>query len=476
MKLKRIDPNRVIIEKEGAMKVDALIYASDKILMDDDSLQQLKNATRIPDVVRVLASPDIHSGYGVPIGAVVGMRDAIIPSAVGYDVNCGMHLLATPLSQSDIDIAEIINSIHRDIPLGEGKSNLRLSKEELKIVVQEGVKGIRKIAKKEGRIWQGRNKEEEERDILHIEEQGSMAGRAQALSDRAIKRGKDQLGTLGGGNHFIEIQIVEEILNPALAKEFGLWKGQIVVMIHSGSRGLGHQVGNDYMPRAAEFAREQIPEKSLGFFSTKSKLGQDYIAAMHCAANFAFVNRQIMAMLVRKNFRHHYGNIPMPLVYDVPHNMAKLETHFGEQLWVHRKGATRAFPPERMKGTPFEQSGQPVIIPGSMGTRSYLLVGTKEAAESLYSVNHGSGRVMSRRKAAGKIRRRDGKVLQPGAISDEQFRQSMEGVHLICEDKASIKEEAPAAYKNIQDVMEVVIGAGLARVVAKMRPLGVLKG
>jgi len=183
-----------------------------------------------------------------------------------------------------------------------------------------------------------------------------------------------------------------------------------------------------------------------------------------------------MAMLVRKNFRHHYGNIPMPLVYDVPHNMAKLETHFGEQLWVHRKGATRAFPPERMKGTPFEQSGQPVIIPGSMGTRSYLLVGTKEAAESLYSVNHGSGRVMSRRKAAGKISRRDGKVLQPGAISDEQFRQSMEGIHLICEDKASIKEEAPAAYKNIQDVMEVVIGAGLAKVVAKMRPLGVLKG
>lgn len=476
MKLKRIDPNRVIIEKEGAMKVDALIYASDKILMEDDSLQQLKNATRIPGVVRVLASPDIHSGYGVPIGAVVGMRDAIIPSAVGYDVNCGMHLLTTPLSQSDIDIPEIINSIHRDIPLGEGKANLRLSKEELKIVVQEGVKGIRKIAKKEGRIWQGRNEEEEERDILHIEEQGSMAGRAQALSDRAIKRGKDQLGTLGGGNHFIEIQIVEEILNPVLAKEFGLWKGQIVVMIHSGSRGLGHQVGNDYMPRAAEFAREQIPEKSLGFFSTKSKLGQDYIAAMHCAANFAFVNRQIMAMLVRKNFRHYHGNIPMPLVYDVPHNMAKLETHFGEQLWVHRKGATRAFPPERMKGTPFEQSGQPVIIPGSMGTRSYLLVGTKEAAESLYSVNHGSGRVMSRRKAAGKISRRDGKVLQPGAISDEQFRQSMEGIHLICEDKASIKEEAPAAYKNIQDVMEVVIGAGLARVVAKMRPLGVLKG
>ncbi len=400
MKLKRIDPNRVIIEKEGAMKVDALIYASDKILMEDDSLQQLKNATRIPGVVRVIASPDIHSGYGVPIGAVVGMRDAIIPSAVGYDVNCGMHLLTTPLSQSDIDIPEIINSIHRDIPLGEGKSNLRLSKEELKIAVQEGVKGIRKIAKKEGRIWQSRNEEEEARDILHIEEQGSMAGRAQALSDRAIKRGKDQLGTLGGGNHFIEIQIVEEILNPALAKEFGLWKGQIVVMIHSGSRGLGHQVGNDYMPRAAEFAREQIPEKSLGFFSTKSKLGQDYIAAMHCAANFAFVNRQVMAMLVRKNFRHHYGNIPMPLVYDVPHNMAKLETHSGQRLWVHRKGATRAFPPERMKGTPFEQSGQPVIIPGSMGTLSYLLVGTKEAAESLYSVNHGSGRVMSRRKAA----------------------------------------------------------------------------
>jgi tRNA-splicing ligase RtcB len=247
-------------------------------------------------------------------------------------------------------------------------------------------------------------------------------------------------------------------------------------MIHSGSRGLGHQIGNDYMPIAAKNSKDSTPDRTLGFFNVDSKLGRDYIGAMQAAANFAFVNRQIMAMLVRKNFRHHFGNIPMPLIYDVPHNMAKREKHFGEFFWVHRKGATRAFSPELMMGTPFEKLGQPVIIPGSMGTASYLLVGSKKSPESLFSVNHGAGRVMSRTKAAGRIRRRDGKVLKPGAISDQMFEQSMQGIHLICEDRNTVKEEAPAAYKDIDAVIEIVTGAGLAEIVAKMRPLAVLKG
>jgi tRNA-splicing ligase RtcB len=475
--LKRIDPYRLVLQKENDMNVEALIYADDRILIEDESVDQLRNATKVKDVQRVLATPDIHSGYGVPIGAVVAMKDKIIPSAVGYDVNCGMRLMTTPLTKSDINVQELAQSIHRDIPLGEGKANLRLKPEELKIILAKGVRGIREIAGKgESRIWKARDADEEERDMLHIEEGGSMQGLPDALTKRAIERGKDQLGTLGGGNHFIEIQIVEEIRNPQIAEQFGLRVGQIVVMIHSGSRGLGHQIGNDYMPIAAQDAKGKTPDRSLGFFGVESGTGRDYIGAMHAAANFAFVNRQIMAMLVRKNFRHYFGNIPMPLIYDVPHNMAKRERHFGSDYWVHRKGATRAFSAERMSGTPFEKIGQPVIIPGSMGTPSYLLIGSERAPESLFSVNHGAGRVMSRTRAAGKVRRRDGKVFKEGAISDEEFKRSMGDIYLICENPHTIKEEAPQAYKDIDAVIEIVVGAGLAEVVAKMRPLAVLKG
>jgi tRNA-splicing ligase RtcB len=475
--LKRIDPYRLLLEKEQDMNVEALIFADERILIEDESLDQLRNATKVKDVQRVLATPDIHSGYGVPIGAVVALKDKIIPSAVGYDVNCGMRLMTTPLSKGDVNVQELAQSIHRDIPLGEGKANLRLKPEELKVVLEKGVRGIRDIAgKSDSRIWKARNSDEEAQDILHIEENGSMSGLPEALSRRAIERGKDQLGTLGGGNHFIEIQVVEEIRNPQLAAQFGLRLGQILVMIHSGSRGLGHQIGNDYMPIAAQDAKGKTPDRSLGFFDVGSKIGRDYIGAMHAAANFAFANRQIMAALVRNNFRHYLGNIPMPLIYDVPHNMAKHEHHFGEDYWVHRKGATRAFSADRMSGTPFERIGQPVIIPGSMGTASYLLIGSARAPESLFSVNHGAGRVMSRTRAAGKVRRRDGKVYKEGVISDEEFKNSMKDVYLICENPHSIKEEAPAAYKDIDAVIEIVVGAGLAEVVAKMRPLAVLKG
>ncbi|NQT93637.1 MAG: RtcB family protein [Lentisphaerae bacterium] len=325
------------------------------------------------------------------------------------------------------------------------------------------------------RIWSARRPDEEADDIQRTEDFGSLAGDASKVGARAIERGRVQLGTLGGGNHFLEIQVVERVDHADVAEAFGLFKGQIVIMIHSGSRGFGHQVAGDYMKLAASKTGKQCPNKHLCFLPTDSPEGQDYVGAMRAAANFAYANRQMMAMLVRHNFRHIHGDVPMPLVYDVTHNMAKLEEHGGMDLWIHRKGATRAFPPSRMEGTPFAETGQPVLIPGSMGTASYVLVGKPGAAESLFSVNHGAGRVMSRSAATGRGRGRN-KKQRPPAISDRRFDETMRGVKLICANRRSVKEEAPDAYKDIDSVIDVVVGAGLADVVARMKPLAVLKG
>ncbi len=476
--LTRLDKYRLLVPKEAGMNVEAIIYADERIKVESEAVEQLVNATRLPHVSRVLATPDIHSGYGVPIGAVVGVKDIIIPAAVGYDVNCGMRLLTTPLREDDVDVKQLAQSFRRDIPLGEGKANVRLTHQELALVLKKGVPAFKEIAQKhkDEHPWKYISEDEIDADLNSIEEGGSMDGDPETISERAKKRGKDQIGTLGGGNHFIEIQIVEEVNDETIAQSFGLFQGQVVIMIHSGSRGLGHQIGNDYMPLAAQVAGDKAPIKKLGFFDTHSTHGRNYIAAMNGAANFAFTNRQMMAQLVRKNLRYYYGDIPIRLVYDVPHNMAKLEQHKGEKLWIHRKGATRAYPAERMRGTRFASSGQPVLIPGSMGTASYVLVGLPSADEALFSVNHGAGRVMSRPAAAGKVRRRDGKVLKPGIITDERFKETMKDIFLVCEDPHAVKEEAPDAYKDIDVVIDIVVGAGLARTVAKMRPLAVLKG
>lgn len=473
---KRLDDYRVLFPREGNMQTDALVYISRNLDPEQESLQQLISAASIPNVRKVLATPDIHTGFGVPIGSVVAMPNEIIPSAVGYDVNCGMRLMTTPLMRDEVDVRRLADSIHRNIPLGEGKKNIKVSHSEMKLVVERGVRSMGDWARNNPKLEKVWDDDEYQSDMEKIEEHGSMAGRIEALSNRAIERGLDQIGTLGGGNHFIEIQEVKSIADEKLAAAFGLKKGQIVVMIHSGSRGLGHQIGDDYMHRAAGAAGNKAPDRSLGFFSVESPEGKDYIAAMHAAANYAFVNRQAMAMLVRREFRYLYGRMPMPLIYDVPHNMAKLEKHGNEHLWVHRKGATRAFPHHRMQGSPYAHLGQPVIIPGSMGTASYLLLGTDTGSESLFSVNHGAGRTMSRTAAAGKTRHRDGKVVKAGHISDERFDETMRGVYLVCEDRRTIKEEAPDAYKDIDEVIRVVVGAGLAVLVARMVPLAVLKG
>ncbi len=465
----------LLIEKHDNMLVEAPVFASDKLRLEPDAMAQLKNAASLPSVFRAFGMPDIHVGYGVPIGSVVATKDIIIPAAVGYDINCGMRVIVTPMEADRKEAVRIAESIRRDIPLGEGKRNISFSEEDFRVVVERGVRGLRKVSRKEGRIWKARDENDENDDIEKIEEYGSMEGDAGVVSQRALERGKNQLGTLGGGNHFIEIQEVQKVFDSEIANRFGLRQGQMVVMIHTGSRGFGHQVAGDYMAKAKQASLGRAPSNDLCFLDLGTEAATDYIAAMHCAANFGFVNRQMMTILIRHDLRMLYGEMALPIIYDVAHNIAKLEEHFGVEVWVHRKGATRAFPKSRMAGTVYADVGQPVLIPGSMGTASYVLLGTEESARTLNSVNHGAGRTMSRKKAAGVVSRK-GKVRRAGVITDEDFRKSMEGIHLICENRYAIKEEAPQAYKDIDEVIRVVADLGLARIVARMVPLAVLKG
>ncbi|MHC4555836.1 MAG: RtcB family protein [Planctomycetota bacterium] len=474
-KLVRIDPFRLRMQRRGEMVTDATVYASKDIKLEPDAVRQLCDAASLPPAKKVLATADIHVGFGVPIGAVLGLDGAIMPPAVGYDINCGMRLLHSPFSKGDIDTAKIAVDIARDIPLGEGRENLQLNKTGIEAVVNKGVASVPELAQRSNhRAWEAFDPDQFSDDLQRIEENGHLPANPSAVPKAAMQKGINQLGTLGGGNHFIEIQYVQEIFDTALAKTFGLFKNQIVVMIHSGSRRFGYEIADQYMNIAAQRPENAGRQKMLSYIPTDSRAGKNYIAAMAAAANFAFTNRHIMALLVRRCFNRMFGPTPLKLVYDVAHNMAKLETHSGTRLWVHRKGATRAFGPERMAASIFAQTGQPVIIPGSMGTASFLLVGTGNSAESLSSVNHGAGRVMSRTAARGKTRK--GRIVTPALISDEQFKRSMEGIKLIAGDKRKIKEEAPGAYKDIDEVVRIVVECGWAKAVARMVPLAVLKG
>jgi tRNA-splicing ligase RtcB len=473
--LVRIDPYRLRLERRGRMVTDATIFASEAVNLEPDAVRQLCDAASLPPAKKVLATADIHVGFGVPIGAVLGLDGAIMPPAVGYDINCGMRLLRTPFSKGDIDTDKVAVDIARDIPLGEGRENLQLNKTGIEAVINKGVAAVPSIMQRSShRAWEAYDPEEFSDDLQRIEEKGHLPSDPGAVPGSAIQKGMNQLGTLGGGNHFIEIQYVQEVFDPDLAKGFGLYKNQLVVMIHSGSRRFGYEIADEYMNVAARRPENADRKKMLSYLPTESGAGKNYIAAMAAAANFAFTNRHVMALLVRRCFNRMFGPTPLPLVYDVAHNMAKLETHSGARLWVHRKGATRAFGPRRMASSIFAQTGQPIIIPGSMGTASFLLVGTGDSEESLSSVNHGAGRVMSRTAARGKARK--GRIITPALISDEQFKRSMQGIKLIAGDKRKIKEEAPDAYKDIEEVVRIVVECGWAKAVARMVPLAVLKG
>ncbi|MBN2181586.1 MAG: RtcB family protein [Sedimentisphaerales bacterium] len=471
----RIDPLRVRLKRRGPMVTDATIFASENINLEPDAVSQLCDAASLPPAKKVLATADIHVGFGVPIGAVLGLDGAIMPPAVGYDINCGMRLLRTPFTKGQIDTDKIAADIARDIPLGEGRENLKLNRAGIEAVVHKGVAGIPILAQQGNhRVWEAFDADQFSDDIGRIEDNGQMPGDMAAIPKTAIDKGINQLGTLGGGNHFVEIQYIREILDTETAKKFGLFQNQIVVMIHSGSRRFGYEIADHYMNVAAQRPENAERRKMLAFLPAESGAGKSYIAAMSAAANFAYTNRHIMALLVRRCFNRMFGPTPLELVYDVAHNMAKFEIHGENKLWIHRKGATRAFGPAQMSSGIFRDTGQPIITPGSMGTASFLLVGTGNSEESLNSVNHGAGRIMSRSAASGKTRR--GKIITQALISDDQFKRSMKGIKLIAGNKQKIKEEAPDAYKDIEEVVRIVTECGWAKAVARMIPLAVLKG
>ena len=484
IKTERISEYELLIPKQSDMLIDATIFASEDIPVEESAIQQLADGASIPSVVKVVGTPDIHHGYGVPIGSVIATDGVIIPEAVGFDINCGMQLLTTNLKASEVDLEQLTNAIRRDIPLGQGQNNLKVKPPDLDSILNYGLGGEVKYSDNLAfdaftsnpiyRYW-----------TKFIEGNGKLSGRSDAISDEAKSRGKRQLATLGGGNHFIEFQAVDTIHvscignkfsedSPIISEEFGLHHyhsgEQLVIMIHSGSRGLGYQVGQDYMKIAKELNNDMVP-----YLKLDSNSGQEYLGAMNAAANYAYVNRHLMGLFVEKNIKHYYPDAEVELLYDVPHNIAKKEIHNGKELIVHRKGATRAFGPSRMEGTPFEHTGQPILIPGSMGTASYVLAGVDSNEKSLCSVNHGAGRVMSRTAAKGKIKK-DGRVVREPLISNEDFDRAMEGIMVINNSGKRPIDEAPQAYKDIDAVIDTVVGAGLARLVAKLKPLAVMKG
>ncbi len=478
IEVKKLDDFRWVIPRKGKMRTEGLVYADEKMLAvirKDASLEQVANVACLPGIVgRSMAMPDIHWGYGFPIGGVAAfdMEDGIVsPGGVGYDINCGVRLLRSELNATEIrdQIRALVGALFKNIPAGVGsrRKDLRLSVHELGNVLVNGAG------------WAVSHGYGSQQDLEHIEEGGCiLRGNPEYVSERAFTRGKDQLGTLGSGNHFVEIGYVEEVYDQAAATALSLWEGQVTVMVHTGSRGLGHQVCDDYIKvllRASDKYKIDLPDKQLCCAPIASKESQQYLSAMACAANFAFCNRQLITHWVRETFQQVLQMGPrelgLHLVYDVCHNIAKVETHEVDskprQLCVHRKGATRAFPPH----SPFipedyKEVGQPVLIPGDMGRYSYVLVGTETALKETFgSTCHGAGRLMSRHQAQ--------KVAKGRAIIRELEDR---GIYVRGAGKATIREEIPEAYKDVSDVVNVVHQAGIGKKVARLKPMGVIKG
>lgn len=478
--LEKIDDYRWKIPKsyKSQMRVDGIIYIDARLLekvKEDQAPEQVANVATLPGILKAsMAMPDIHWGYGFPIGGVAGFdtkTGVISPGGVGYDINCGVRLLRTNLSRNDItdDILEkLVRSLFHDIPSGIGSTGkIRISEEEVKVVL---IKGAR---------WAYENGYGTKDDLEYTEENGQMKGAdPNKISRRALERGGPQLGTLGAGNHFLEIQEVEEIYDVNAANIFRLEKGQITVMIHTGSRGLGYQVCDDNVKdlgRAVQKYNISLPDRQLACAPIESSEGKAYFAAMACAANYAWANRQCITHWVREAFRKVYNKTPdelgMELIYDVAHNIAKFEEHTVDgnkmTVCVHRKGATRAFPPNHSAlPDKYKSLGQPVIIPGDMGTNSHLLLGTQRAFEETFgSTCHGAGRVWSRTHALDETRNRD--------VAREL---KSKGILVMAASREVLREEVPDAYKDVDVVVDVCHKAGISKKVAKMRPLGVVKG
>jgi tRNA-splicing ligase RtcB len=452
------------------MRVPARVYADATLweqISHDRSIEQLINVATLPGVTGyVCAMPDVHQGYGFPVGGVAATRvsDGVIsPGGVGYDINCGVRLLTTDLMADEArpHLETAVHDLSRSIPSGPGRNpRLSLDPTDMDRVLAEGCRYL---------VDRGLATPEE---LAVTEAGGSLeAADPSAVSAKAKKRGHDQLGTIGSGNHFVEVQRVEQVFNEDAARAFGLEQGRITVLIHTGSRGLGHQVCTDYVRLMDEvMARYDIrlPDRQLASAPLGSPEGARYFGAMCAAANFAWANRQAITRSVRSVFESVYGDAGRPrLVYDVAHNIAKIEIYDGQELCVHRKGATRAFGPASPE-TPvqYRAHGQPVFIPGSMGTASYVLAGADTSGDrSFGSCCHGAGRAMSR----GAAKR---------AVTGAQVRRQLEGRGIVvrCASKSGLAEEAPLAYKDVDRVVDVVHRAGLARRVARLIPLGVIKG
>jgi tRNA-splicing ligase RtcB len=476
--LRRIDGTRIEVPKgyKAGMRTNGIIYV-DEILEKEielKSIEQVANVATLPGIVgSSLAMPDIHTGYGFTIGGVAAfdLKDGIIsPGGVGYDINCGVRLLRTNFSKEEVatKVRDLVEAFYRDIPTGVGsKGKLRLGSEDHKKVLVKGARWV---------VEQGYGDKE---DLDHTESGGCIEGAdPDLITKKAYERGSAQLGTLGSGNHFTEIQFVEEIYDERIANSLGLFKNQITVMIHTGSRGFGHQVCTDFldiMQRAVKKYDINLPDRELACAPFDSPEARDYLSAMQAAANYAWANRQFIMHWVKESFMRVLNVGPkeagMSLIYDVAHNIAKIEEHIvngkKRKLVVHRKGATRAF----SAGHPelpevYKQIGQPVIIPGDMGRASFVLIGTERGMqESFGSTCHGAGRVLSRHQA---IKRAKGRAI---------WREMEDmGIIVRATGRGTLAEEMPEAYKDVSNVVEVVHNAGLSKKVAKLRPLGVIKG
>jgi len=442
------------------MNTDGLIFASEKMVTNicgDNAYKQIANVASLPGILgRALAMPDIHWGYGFPIGGVAAFdveRGIISPGGIGFDINCGVRLLRTALTEKDIrkNIKGLVAGLFVNIPSGVGATGrINLSSGDVKKVLEKGAG------------WAVENGFGEKSELKNIEENGALAGADFSnVSKRAVERGREQLGTLGAGNHFLEIQEVVEIFDAAEAAKLGLRIGQITVMIHTGSRGLGYQVCDDYtkvMLTAAKKYGIEISDRQLSCAPVLSDEGKNYFSAMSAAANYAWANRQIIAHWVRETFSKVLSLSPSELgietVYDIAHNIGKFEEHAGKKIFIHRKGATRSFP------------GLPVLIPGTMGTASYVLTGTELALKETWgSTCHGAGRVMSRTQA-----------LKSSGGREIVRELESEGITVQAREYKTLAEEAPYAYKDVDEVVDVCHGAGISKKVARMRPLGVIKG
>jgi tRNA-splicing ligase RtcB (3'-phosphate/5'-hydroxy nucleic acid ligase) len=477
MELIKIDEYRWEVPKTGQMRVPGIIYASESMLesiKQEEAVKQVANVATLPGIIGAsLAMPDIHWGYGFPIGGVAAFdweTGVISPGGVGYDINCGVRLATTFLSEKDVanKLEDLVNAMHRGIPSGVGSTGeIKLSFSEEKKVLKEGSK------------WALKHGMGQESDIENTEDFGCMPNAdPEAVSDKALERGLKQLGTLGSGNHFVEIGLVEKIYDEDTARVFGLFENQVTVILHSGSRGLGYQICDDFLAHMTKNIKKlgfEIPDRQLACAMINSGEGARYFNAMACAANYAWANRQILLHRAREVFQRVLGtgprNLGMNLVYDVCHNIAKKEIHMigGKKraVCVHRKGATRAFPPgHESVCEKYRPVGQPILVPGDMGRASYVLAGTEKAlSETFGSTCHGAGRVLSRTAALKKSKGRS-----------IQRELEEKGIYVRWTGRSTLGEEMPEAYKDVSQVVDVVHGAGISKKVAKLRPMAVLKG